>query len=981
MKSKKFLSLLLVVLLLCGSVAASFEAIAANSVSIDSFIESIEELNEEELQLKKTEEDSAGSRVIVKALQKPATFGKAEYIKGTYGKHIFQYATEEEAVDAAKYYKSLPCVKWAERDSILEAQNVSTYGDAMLGTQRAKEYIANHEIPTSSVKVAVIDTGIDFSHEIFKDNPRIIDSGLNTSSSGTSDSAQDDFGHGSEVAEIVMDNTPDDVSIIGYKVLNSAGSGSDLQIATGIEKAIEDGIDIINLSLSGEKYPGVVGTSEVLIEAVEFALSKGVIVICAAGNDGLAVEHFVPACIEGVITVGAIDKAGNRTFFSNYGSEVDFVAPGNDLAVDYTDSLISGTSFSAPYIAAAFSIIRTVYPNLSSDEIKSRLSSYCVSYEHLTYHDGFHPIEEDQGVFHAAMNYYEWYGDVESDTLYYGKGMPQIDLLFEFPDGYTRTSTPSFSVDGGHYVDEEFDLMITSESDAEIYFTQDESYPTKENGIKVEGSIHLDELQSFRAVAFKEGKAPSYFSAEEYRLEYHAPESDFTFVNKKVINDVLAGNKYYYYNVITSYTGTRKNIIFPETYGDDKIDTVTIHTTNVHLTSVTIPDSISNCLNGYNNSGQDIVIITANGIKSYNFQGGNYPSLVEVNAENAESIGLYNNSPVRNIYAPNATKFNCENSPLLYSVYAPKLETTSLFQGSFANCYSLHDVYCPNLKKIFEKGFWHCRKLTNYTFENVELIKKDGLAFTYSIRNLFLPNLSSIESDAIAACGVTLLYAPKLTSLDKLYFCYNNGYTTSLILSSAFTECGEDGEGNKVKPNTLPPEYFFYHYLIDIYGTPNTYAEEYANQFNLKFVALPLLESEPENMGHQSDGNITTDVLGFNLEYQWYGSNIPDNRTGQAIVGATDSTFAPEDSGLDFDYYYCVINSSDGDYHKTLVTGDRKQLDLNGDGVIDIADLSLLLHYYGQSTTDKLIDITEDGVIDVADITVLLMSTVYGTTE
>ena len=170
-----------------------------------------------------------------------------------------------------------------------------------------------------------------------------------------------------------------------------------------------------------------------------------------------------------------------------------------------------------------------------------------------------------------------------------------------------------------------------------------------------------------------------------------------------------------------------------------------------------------------------------------------------------------------------------------------------------------------------------------------------------------------------------------------------------------------------------------YRYVIDIYGTPNTYAEEYANKFNLKFTPLPLLESEPESM--RASDSLSVDVLGFNLEYQWYGTNIADNRLGEAIEGANGETFNPDDFGADYDFYYCVIKSSDGDYHKTLVTGDRIRLDVNGDGVIDIADISLLLSMYGEAPAESFQDFNGDGVIDVSEISLLLKSTVYGTEE
>lgn len=165
MKTKRIMAMVLTIILILLS--SSFECIAANSESVDSFIESVEELNAEEAEEEKTLEESAGSRVIVKAAKKPETFGNSECIKGTYGKFVFQYATEEEAEEAAAYYRTITGVSYAVIDRMVQTQAVP-YAEAMLGTQRAKEYIAANHIATTDMKVAVIDTGIDFSHTLFK---------------------------------------------------------------------------------------------------------------------------------------------------------------------------------------------------------------------------------------------------------------------------------------------------------------------------------------------------------------------------------------------------------------------------------------------------------------------------------------------------------------------------------------------------------------------------------------------------------------------------------------------------------------------------------------------------------------------------------------------------------------------------------------------------------------------------------------------
>ena len=974
---KKLIALLLSAVFLMASLGCSFIVFAANSVSVDSFIDSVEELNEEETEEKKTLEESVGSRVIVKALQKPETFGNAEYFKGTFGKHIFQYATEEEALTAVEYYSSLSGVTYAVRDNIVNSFEVP-YSEAMLGTQRAKEYIANNNIPTDSVKVAVIDTGIDFTHDLFKENARVVDSGMNVTDSGYSQSSQDDEGHGSLCTELILKNTSDDISVVGYKALNSNGSGSNLWIATAIEKAIEDKVDVINLSLGGfSESIGLEETSIVLDDAVRLAISKGIIVVAASGNDGQNAVHTSPANVEGVVTIGAIDKAGNRAYFSNFGDCVDFVAPGVDIEHEYIFEFyvngekdnryhdkISGTSFSCPYVVSEIATLLCVYEHLSRDEVVTKLSAACVPYEHLTYHDGFHPIEEDQGVYGCpnAYNVNEWYEEANPVSICYGNGMPQVDLAVEYENEFEREITPAFSVDSGHYVDVEYDLFLSSSANAEIYYTQDESYPTKENGIKYETSIHLDELQSVRAVAFSPNKAPSYFDAREYFFEYHISESELTV------------DKYYNYRV-TGYTGTRNNVIVPETVNGVTITHVGfLETPNASISSMKLPATVVSGGGLSSDCSENLVMVDAVGLERAGYLGRDYPSLVKVNLPNARNV-VFRNSNVRELNLPKAVTIVCNGCHCLRKVIAPSNIDCSLCK--FSDCFSLSEVEMPNLTAIGYTMFQHCFKLSKINLEKIKSIDHNGLALCYSIKELWCPDLTHIMWDACPNSAIKYVYAPKLEKMDNAALgCGTIGFYTKFIVSSAFKELPIDASGDV---SYTPGVVRHFKFLWDFYGTPGTFAEEYANKYDLNFIPLPLMQSAPDSM--RPSNTLSVDVLGFNLEYQWYGSNIPDNRTGQAIEGATDSTFVPADSGADYDFYYCVINSSDGDYHKTLVTGERKQLDLNGDGVIDIADLSLLLHYYGQQTADKLLDINEDGIIDVSDLTVLLMSTVYGTTE
>lgn len=362
--------------ILIASVSFVLPTSATTGNSIDTVVEELSELCQEEAESGKELEDSAECRIIVKANRKPDTYGDAQFVKGTDKIYIYQYSDITSANAALEYYNSLSYVQWAETDGIMKGQSLS-YGNDMMGSDEAKEYI-NKNISKNEVNVAVIDGGINFHLKNFIDSGRVIDSGVNLSNSSTEGTAQQDHGnyHGSNITSIILDNTSDSVNIIGYKALNKKGLATDSSVAMCIMTAVDDNVDIINLSL------GAKGQSDLITEAVNYALENNVVVIVSAGNYCDDTADYYPANIENVIAVGSIDYNGNRTFFSNYGEEVDFVAPGYNVEVWGNKSIssdepdyASGTSFSAPFVTSAAAMVLTAderYPSKNNGTLYTK---------------------------------------------------------------------------------------------------------------------------------------------------------------------------------------------------------------------------------------------------------------------------------------------------------------------------------------------------------------------------------------------------------------------------------------------------------------------------------------------------------------------------------------------------------------------------------------------------------------------------------
>lgn len=210
----------------------------------------------------------------------------------------------------------------------------------------------------AGVKVAVIDTGIDLAHPDLVNNLR---PGINLVRPGRT--PDDDNGHGTHVAGIIgaVSNSigvvgiAPNVELYPVKVLNNRGVGYLSDIIAGIDWAIANRMDIINLSL---------GTSEhiqSMQDAIRRADSAGVVVVAASGNSGKAIMY--PAAYDEVIAVGMTNEDNEVERASSRGPQLDLVAPGDDILSTYKGQKyreMSGTSMAAPHVVGAAALLEAV---------------------------------------------------------------------------------------------------------------------------------------------------------------------------------------------------------------------------------------------------------------------------------------------------------------------------------------------------------------------------------------------------------------------------------------------------------------------------------------------------------------------------------------------------------------------------------------------------------------------------------------------
>ena len=403
-----------------------------------------------ELKQKNAKNLTAGEKRILGISQKELDNSKSRGLDRVYKISIED--TTANIQDVIKDYKNDPSVEYAELNYYYHTQMApndtyynsagswgQTYGD-MWGLQAINPETAWDQSQGSDIVVAVIDTGVDYNHEdLYRDsnsngqldageqynvwiNPiedrnsnGIIDAndfdGVDNDNNGFIDdirgwnfvsgnnNAMDDHGHGSHCAGIIAAVGNNNKGIIGVaplarimivKSLDSNGDGAETWLANGILYAAKNGARILSNSWGG------MGQSQLISDAIDEARSRDCVVVAAAGNSNINTALFMPANIQGVLAVAALDPTLQKASFSNFGSVVDFCAPGVDIlslraaGTDmYHDGAhfvpsgnsnakyyrSNGTSMACPFVSSIAALLREQNPDLSETAVRRAITS------------------------------------------------------------------------------------------------------------------------------------------------------------------------------------------------------------------------------------------------------------------------------------------------------------------------------------------------------------------------------------------------------------------------------------------------------------------------------------------------------------------------------------------------------------------------------------------------------------------------------
>lgn len=576
----------------------------------------------------------------------------------------------------------------------------------------------------NEIVVGIMDSGIDSTHGLFAQ--RIEENNVNFSSSGDAGSSDDDNGHGTAVASVVVQSTPNNVKVKPYKVIDDQGVCSSLQILAACEYilACEDKPDIINISFTGYS------DSDALIEkeAVERLVDSGITVCVSAGNDFVPVEYANIASSEKVITVSSHSEDYSFSSFSCYGDGVDICAPGEDIYCAKNGGgyeVNSGTSFSAPFVSAACAFVLMQDPGLSPGDVKEKIKNSAV-----------------------YMGKHEAY--------YYGSGVLNMRNLIE-----NKTCLPpAVSVESGTYSDNIEVAFSSPYEGAQIYYTVDGTIVSEDNGIPYFEPVTIENDTLLTYAVIRDGEYLSDIRSAYYTVKHLADEQDFIMDSD---------------GTITACTSEYKNIIVPDTIGGI---TPTAVGNSVFkgsdIMSVELPDTVKSLGESCFEDCKSLKYITAEGVVSFSgkyvFSGcSELRREIMPNLKQASDNAFYGCSKLHGI----------DFEASLESIESQMFAKSGLLNVSFSkSAYdSANGYYAFRETPIRSCNISQCDTITSYMFdgcrflnalycENVSLIMSYAFRDCNMLRRIGVPNVEKLSANALDSSYFDVFYAPKCTTVD-----------------------------------------------------------------------------------------------------------------------------------------------------------------------------------------------------------------------
>lgn len=664
---KKRLSVLLSIIIVL-SICAPITSVMAEEARKQSALKTGKEIaalcNEYDNYSNSNDGDKIDNRLIVKTNDNIDEYGAVDSVYG-FGYAFLQYADEKSAQKAKENYEKSGYT--ADYDCVVTSS--STYDKYNMNDEWAYEEtdavsaLDYYKLKAkSNINIAVVDSGINYNHELLK--YRVVRTKMDFSTDNTGDE-MDKAGHGTKVAGAIAKSTPSNVKLFAYKIFdkNLKGTSSGVVAALSYIKQLKNKPDIINCSFT----TGGLGT------VIDELVDMGVTVVASAGNDGKKV-YKQPAIFDSVITVAATNQYGYAWSSSSYGSCVDISAPGVSVYTanfpgNNTYAQFAGTSMAAPLVSAAAAYVLMENKKYTPEQVKQELIATATPFKKSDCYNGR-----------------------------YGAGIVNFSNIING----TRCKDITANLQSGVYRDDISVELKSANTLADIYYTTDGTLPSKTNGTKYTEPIKLTETTRITAVAFARAGTP--FKSKFTYLDYYIfkdGESEF------VVDDGT------YRCGIKAYLGNDTNITIP-----DKINGIEVASINErcfknsNIESVTLPSSVTSIEQQAFYGCDNLKSINLSNVKFIGTEAfTNCPSLTDnIDLSSVEMISERGLA---------GTYFKTMNLPKCTDIRDSAFEdctmqkivlnnAKNLGSNVFKNCKNLEMIYAPKVK-----GFDGCSGCTN----------------------------------------------------------------------------------------------------------------------------------------------------------------------------------------------------------------------------------------------------------------------------
>lgn len=529
-------------------------------------------------------------------------------------------------------------VNWPEQWAYEETDAVS-----------AVDYYTARIKPT--INIAVIDSGVNYNHELLKS--RVVRTKVDFSTEQSGDE-MDTLGYGTNVAGVIAKSTPSNVKIYAYKFFDKNANGTSSQLYAVIEyiNQLSKKPDIINCSF-GDNYDGL-----------GKLVDEGVTVVVGAGNDNKNISYS--KVYDNFITVAATNYYGKPCSFTNYGTCVDISAPGEyvytaDMSSNTAYEYVKGTSISTPFTSVACAYVLMEHSKYTPEQVKEEIKKTAI------------PFKKS-----------DCYNEL------YGAGIVNFSNIISG----TRCKDVTANLQSGVYRDDINVELKSANTLVDIYYTTDGTLPSKTNGTKYTEPIKLTETTRINAVAFARAGTP--FHSKFTTLDYYIlkdGQSEF------VVDDGT------YWCGIKAYLGNDTDITIPDIVNGVIPSTIGRKCfMNSNLESITLPSSIDSiftrafygCSNLKNINLSNVQLIGPEALANCPSLTDNIDlsSVIEVDPRGLAGTYFKTIALPKCNYVGDSAFEGCAAQEIILN------KVTDLGKNAFKNCSNLETIYAPMITNL-----------------------------------------------------------------------------------------------------------------------------------------------------------------------------------------------------------------------------------------------------------------------------------------